>query len=225
MGYQPEKNCNYEAPTAATEPRRHEEKQPRCKLPLIRSKFLELCGHFNKNQQCASRLNQICTKQSELWSHTHELQNANKRAKQAQIKNLHCRPSGSGRQTTGAAAVVDLFFGTAAAHNCNKQSDYSSKWHHFWKKLKGREPEGCVFTMALTLTQKSDKSIPTPLLQSYAAVANAESYEQRKCREDHCVRKHYSNNKRCEKFLWIADMIARDALTSTRFALAGQLLT
>ena len=79
----------------------------------------------------------------------------------------------------------------------------------------------------MTLTQKTDKSSQSPLVQSYAAVANAESYERRKCREREdgskkCAEKH----KGCsENFLYVADMIARDALTSTRFALAQQLLT
>ena len=78
----------------------------------------------------------------------------------------------------------------------------------------------------MTLTQKNDESSQSPLVQSYAAVANAESYELRKCREDgndKCAEKH-GNNHGCSKFLWIADMIARDALSSTRFELAGQLL-
>merc|ERR1712196_247290 len=105
---------------------------------------------------------------------------------------------------------------------------YANKWNNFWENWensKGSKPKGCVFTVAMTLTQKTDKSSQSPLVQSYAAVANAESYERRKCREKgkkKCAEKH----KGCsENFLYVADMIARDALTSTRFALAQQLLT
>ena len=75
----------------------------------------------------------------------------------------------------------------------------------------------------MTLTQKSVKSSQSPLVQSYAAVANAESYELRKCREDgnyKCAEKY----RGCSKFLWMADMVARDALTNTGFTLAKQLL-
>ena len=74
---------------------------------------------------------------------------------------------------------------------------------------------------------KIKKQCQSPLVQSYAAVANAESYEERECRENgnsenYCETKFRSNG--CNKFLWMADMIARDALTNTRFALAKQLL-
>ena len=225
--HQPPLDCRYEASAAATQlgdvSLVHQEKRPACKLPVDRSQFTQLCDKFKTSQQCKVRQDKICSFQQRLKKHKSDIQNAKRRARQAQNKKLLCRPSGSGRQTTGAAAVVDLFFDTA--EGVCKPSKYSSKWNDFWKKPKRSEkPEGCVFTVALTLTQKSDKSVQTPLVQSYAAVANAESYEQRKCREGdkrHCTKKHNG----CGKFLWMADMIARDALTSTRFALAEQLLT
>lgn len=229
--HQPPLDCRYEASAAATQlgdvSLVHQEKQSACKLPVDRSKFPQLCKKFNTSQQCKDRQDKICRFQRQLKKHTQDIQNAKTRAEKARNKKLLCRSSGSGRHTTGAAAVVDLFFGTTADGSCKKPSKYASKkWNDFWKKSKGSiKPEGCVFTVALTLTQKNDKSIQTPLVQSYAAVANAESYEQRNCRgKRHCANKPGSD-KGCGKFLWIADMIARDALTSTRFALAGQLLT
>ena len=236
--HQPPLDCRYEAAPAVTESLVHQEKRPGCKLPVDRNKFIQLCDNLAQQYasglrnltinctKCKARQDEVCSFQHRLQKHTQDLQNAKKRAKEATNKNLLCRPSGSSDKTTGAAAVVDLFFGTAAG-SCKEPSKHSSRWSDFWKKSKGSKPEGCVFTVALTLTQKSDKSIQTPLVQSYAAVANAESYEQRKCRLDdkrHCANKPGSD-KGCGKFLWMADMIARDALTSTRFALAEQLLT
>jgi len=150
--------------------------------------------------RCTARLQKLKKHVSNLKQHRKDMNNAVKRQK---AKKKFCHPAGTKHGARGGAAVVELVLDTTPA--CSGKTVVKN--NSFWQQKKKRS---CRFSIAITLTKKADMTVNSgpgaALVQSYAAVADAKG------------------DPRCSEFIWVADMIARDALSETRFDLAEQLL-
>lgn len=160
---------------------------------------------------CQEFLKHTRALKKKLARHNRKVKCAKAIMKQQHKANQRCIPRGSTAGTTGGVAVVE--FRVSTSGTCGVSNEYTEKWNRYWKnfnKLRlGAKPASCAFVVALTLTKKVDSSVKhgpgKPLVQSFAAIADAKGAG-------------------CKGFIWIADMIARDALSATRFKLAEQLL-
>ena len=157
--------------------------------------------------KCQKRLDKVVELKNNITTHRNNLKCMKLFTKHQETTKQRCIPAGTHPGSQGGAAVVMLQIRTDDA-GCGVSTHYASQWSNFWKTKKSK-PEFCKFRVAVTLTKRINPKVKTgkgaALIQSYAAVADAEG-------------------ENCRGFIWIADMILREALGSTRFKFAEELL-
>jgi len=163
-----------------------------------------ICMHATKSVgSCIKRLRSLKKHQESLKKHRQDMKRAKEVTTKKKERKMVCRPAGTKKGARGGAAVVTLVLDTDPSRACAAKTVVDR--HRFWQKSKKKR--SCEFAIAITLTKKVDHSLKgAALVQSYAAVADSKGHPA------------------CKDFIWVADMIARDALGETRFDLAQQLL-
>merc|ERR1712100_475703 len=168
-----------------------------------------LCMRLEKTgDKCMKRLDDVTALQKKIRKHKQNLKCVKAFTKHQERGKRRCIPAGTKPGSQGGVALVEFQIRTDITSGCGVETQYARKWSRFWQKRKNK-PKSCTFVVAMTLTKKVDSSVKkgtgAALIQSFAAVADAKG-------------------KGCTGFIWIADMIVREALGSVRFKFAEKLL-